>query len=206
MRLSAASRISIGLTCLTMSLLLAAQGLGVIPNPTDATLKGRKELCESLAIHCSLAASRDDLESLKETTRAIVSRNPDILSTALRKFDGEMVVAVGEHDTQWKSADPKKSTPSHVRVPILQDDKQWGTLEVVFKPVSGSGFWGFLSDPLFALIGFVAVSGFIAYVVYLKKMLQHLDPSAVIPDRVKTMLNTLAEGVLVMDKQERVVL
>ena len=57
-RFSAATRIAIGITCLTLSLLLAAQGLGVIPSPTDATLKGRKELCESLAIHCSVAAQR----------------------------------------------------------------------------------------------------------------------------------------------------
>ena len=33
-------RIAIGIACLTLSLLLAAQGLGVIPSPTDATLKG----------------------------------------------------------------------------------------------------------------------------------------------------------------------
>jgi diguanylate cyclase (GGDEF)-like protein/PAS domain S-box-containing protein/putative nucleotidyltransferase with HDIG domain len=205
-RFSAATRISVGLTCLTMSLLMAAQSLGVIPSPVEATLKGRKELCESLAIHCSLAAQREDLDSIKDTTTAIVRRNPEILSTALRKSDGELIVSVGEHDKQWKNADAKRSTSTHVRVPIQQGDKQWGTLEVVFKATHASGFWSFLSDPTWGLIIFVAVCGFISYCIYLKKMLQHLDPSAVIPDRVKTMLNTLAEGVLVMDKQERVVL
>src|SRR5205823_4426804 len=80
------------------------------------------------------------------------------------------------------------------------------TLELVFRPISGSGLMGFLFDPVMGLIAFVAIGGFSCYAFYLRKMLQHLDPSAVIPDRVKTMLNTLAEGVLVLDKQERVVL
>ncbi len=205
-RLSAATRISIGLTCLTMSLLLAAQGLGVIPNVVDGVLKARKELCESLAIHCSLAAQRNDIDAIKDTTRAIVGRNPDILSAALRTSDGVAAVTVGNHEKEWKNADKKKSSSTHVRVPIMQGDKQWGTLEVAFKPATATGWLSYLYDPMFGLIAFIAVAGFIAYAIYLKKMLQHLDPSAVIPERITNMLNTLAEGVLVLDRQERVVL
>src|SRR5438067_2423877 len=64
----------------------------------------------------------------------------------------------------------------------------------------------FLTSPTTMLVGFVAVGGFLAYYFYMRRMLRHLDPSSVIPDRVKTMLNTLAEGVLILDKQERIVL
>ena len=42
-RFSAATRISVGVTCLTLSLVLAAQGLGIIPNTADATIRGRLE-------------------------------------------------------------------------------------------------------------------------------------------------------------------
>ena len=205
-RFSAATRISIGVTCLTLSLLLAAQGLGVIPSPSDVTLKGRKELCESLAIHCSLAAERDDVKTIEDTSKALIDRNPDILSVALRGEDGKFLAVVGNHALHWQKSDPKKSTPTHVRVPILQDEKLWGTVEVAFKPLTQGGFMGWVTDPIISLIIFFAVLGFIGYTFYLKKMLRHLDPSSVIPDRVKTMLNTLAEGVLVLDKNERVVL
>ena len=96
--------------------------------------------------------------------------------------------------------------PTHVRVPILEDDKRWGTLEVVFPPLVGAGFIGWLKDPAFTFYVFFAIVGFVGYAFYLRNTLRHLDPSAVIPDRVKTMLNTLAEGVLVLDRDERVVL
>src|SRR3954471_8214129 len=165
-RLSAATRIAIGITCLTLSLLLAAQGLGVIPSPSDATLKGRKELCESLAIHCSLAAQRGQMSAIEDETRTVAQRNPDILSVGLRASDGKLLIESGNHEKEWKSADKNKSTPTHVRVPILEDDKQWGTLEVVFKPLNGSGILRYIKDPAIALIVFVAVAGLFAYTFY----------------------------------------
>jgi diguanylate cyclase (GGDEF)-like protein/PAS domain S-box-containing protein len=206
LRFSAASRVSIGVTCLTLSLILAAQGLGIIPSPSDAALKGRKQLCESLAIQCSLAAQRGATDELQMTTRTIVERDSDIQSVGLRQVDGKLLMKLGEHDTLWKNADASKSTPTHVRVPIFEDDKQWGTLEVVFRPLHEGGILGWIKDPAIALIAFFAVAGFFGYAFYLSRMLRHLDPSSVIPDRVKTMLNTLAEGVVVIDKQSRVVL
>src|SRR4051794_4540083 len=116
-RMSASTRLSIGITCLTMSLLLAAQGLGVIPSPTEAALKSRKSLCESLAIHCSVAAQRDDVETIKATAQAVIERDPDVMSIGLRTSDGKLVAAAGDHATNWKDADSHKSTATHVRVP-----------------------------------------------------------------------------------------
>ena len=206
-RFSATTRIAVGITCLTMSLLLAAQGLGVLPSPSDAKLKGRKELCESLAIYCSVAAQQGEIAEIAEIARAVAERDNDIVSLGLRQASTDkLLFTSGDHDREWKKADQNKSTPTHVRVPILEDDKQWGTLEVAFAPLTGTGVMKWVKDPIIGLIGFIAIAGFFGYAFYLRKMLRHLDPSAVIPDRVKTMLNTLAEGVLILDKQERVVL
>src|SRR6478672_5280677 len=97
-RFSAASRISVGITCLTLSLILAAQGLGVIPNPNEATLKNRKQVCESLAIQCSLAAQHGEFKDIEAAAGFIAERNPDIVSMALCRIAGEVLVKVGDHD------------------------------------------------------------------------------------------------------------
>src|SRR5512138_3942109 len=128
-RFSAATRISVGVTCVTLSLLLAAQGLGVLPNPNDAILKNRKQLCETLAIQCSLAAQRGNTEDIQNASQFIAERNPDVLSLGLRKEGGDLLVKFRDHEKQWKGADANKSTATHVRVPILEDDRRWGTLE-----------------------------------------------------------------------------
>jgi diguanylate cyclase (GGDEF)-like protein/PAS domain S-box-containing protein len=204
-RLSAATRLSIGLCALTVSLLVGAEALGLIPSATDATLRGRKELCEAMAIHCSEAAQQGDVEGIHRATEQIVSRNPGIHSAAVRRADGGLVMQVGDHLAHWQVPPGDASTPTHVRVPIFAGDSRWGTVEVSFR-AAGGGLRGFIEHPLVRLTVFVAGAGFLGYLFYLRRSLQHLDPSAVIPDRVRTMLDTLAEGVLVLDKQQRIVL
>ena len=55
-RISAATRISIAIVCLTITVLLGAQTLGLLPNAFQEALDGRKKLCESLAIYCLVVA------------------------------------------------------------------------------------------------------------------------------------------------------
>src|SRR5947208_12930149 len=117
-RISASTHIAVGITFLTMSLIMAAEGLGIIPSPAEAIITGRKQLCESLAIQCSMAAQNNDIATIQNTTQAIVERNRQILSAALRGADGVLVAQAGNHPQNWKDADSQKSTPTHVRVPI----------------------------------------------------------------------------------------
>src|SRR5947207_5456432 len=205
-RISAATRISIAIVCLTITVLLGAQTLGLLPNAFQEALDGRKKLCESLAIYCSLAGRQGDVETVREAAMAIMSRNPEVLSLASRKADGEIVVQTGNHEKHWKELDGEKSTSTQVQVPLFEGKARWGSLQISFKPLAASGFWGFIHHPVFKLIAFIATAGYLVYLFYLRKTLQYLDPSSVIPGRVKAMLDTLAEGVLVLDKQERIVL
>ena len=73
-------------------------------------------------------------------------------------------------------------------------------------PDAAPGLAGFLGGPVAKLVAFTALVGFVVQFLYLRTMLQHMDPSKVIPDRVRTALDTLAEGLLVLDKDERIVL
>jgi len=65
---------------------------------------------------------------------------------------------------------------------------------------------GWLRSPQMKMIAFVAAVSMIVFLIYLRKMLQHLDPSKVVPPRVRSALDTLAEGLLVIDNRERIVL
>jgi len=205
-KISASTHVSIGITFLTVSLILAAHGLGLIPGAAQVNIAARKQLCETLAIQFSLAAQNGDTAIIENTTKALMDRDKEIMSVGLRSSDNRMLIQVGDHAKNWQGANPKHSTLTHVRVPILKDAMPWGDLEIAFRPENDGGFFSFLFTPIATLIGFTCASGFTAYFFYMRRMLRHLDPSSVIPDRVKTMLNTLAEGVLILDKQERIVL
>jgi diguanylate cyclase (GGDEF)-like protein/putative nucleotidyltransferase with HDIG domain/PAS domain S-box-containing protein len=91
-------------------------------------------------------------------------------------------------------------------VPIFLDSRQWGSVEFEFK--QEKRILPLLSQlsTRMKLIMFVTCLSMVSVVMFLKRVLTHLDPSSVIPDRIKALLDTLAESVIVLDPQKRIVI
>ncbi len=206
MRIGPALRISISLCLVTACLLLAADWAGLVPGRERATLEGRKQLCEALAVQFALAIQRGDLRSIETTLALLVERNDELLSAALREADGAIVAEAGDHARLWAGHDSERSTPTHTLVPIFRGAERWGHVEVRFEPLRATGLAGALANPLLRLIGFVMLLGLLSYGLFMRRILRHLDPSAVVPARVKTALDMLSEGVVLCDAKEQIVL
>ncbi|MFV2065456.1 MAG: ATP-binding protein [Pirellulales bacterium] len=206
MKVSAKARITIGLMCIQLSVLLTALVLGIVPERSAAVMEGRAKLCESIAVNGSVRISRNDIRRLDAILRAIVARNDDVLSAAVRRQGGELIVEVGEHRGYWKDMSSDRSMDTQVYVPIRASNQKWGGVEIRFRPVQGRGVIGFLLDPAIRLIVFVSALSLLVNYFYLGRILQYLDPSKAVPGRVRSALDTLAEGLMVVDKQGRVVL
>lgn len=206
-RLSPVFRISLGLVLLTISILLAGNLLGLTPDLSQAKLDSRQRFCESLAVQLSLALNSNNVSLVKNTILAVSERDPDLLSAAVRKNDGAIVVQTRDHHRHWSNvrAD-SSSTPTHVQVPVFQGGARWGTVEISFLPLNGNGIVGLLKRPFVRLLLFVAASGFLVYYLLIRKALKHLDPSSVIPGRVKAAMDALSEGVVLMDDGGRIVM
>lgn len=136
----------------------------------------------------------------------LVSRNDEILSAAVKPKDGKAIAIIGEHESQWQSLPDGFSTESQLVVPIWEGEKQWGQIELRFKPLKRQDFLAFFFEPLTQFIMFVAFFSFILFKFYLGKMLKQLDPSQAIPDRVRSALDTMAEGLLILDAKQNIVL
>ena len=201
------NRVSLALVGLVLGILLAAQSLGLVPDRDGAVVDKRVAVCEALAIECSLAAQQGDVRRMEAFTRAVTRRHPDVLSAAVRDADGRLVVDVGGHADQWTAPDAGRSTPTHMTVPVLRNDRPWGRVEVRFTPLPFSGpLWRLAGGPLFPLLAFTGLVGFVAVAVFLRRTFRRADPGrpGVIPGRVRDTLNTLVEGVLVLSKDQRI--
>ena len=207
LRRSPILRISFGLISLTVAILLVADVLfGLTPDHMAPALDARKKLIESMAVQSSQLAGRGDMTTIESTLEALVDRNPDVLSAALRKESGELAAKAGDHRRHWVGAPRDGSTPTHARVTIFSGPNRWGTLEVRFVELA-SGRWARLAkNPFLRALVFLTVFGFIAYVFFMRRTLAHLDPSSVIPPRVQQMLDVFAEGVVLLDEDERIVM
>lgn len=192
-------RISFGLTMLTVSMLLIADFLGLAPDTKSAALQSRKVIVESIAVQLSIETVDRQLHSVEEILRSVVGRNSSILSGAVRLRAGDLLSEYGNHGKYWTLQPGDRSTATQVQVPLYNEEGHWGNVELRFKALANKG--GLLSfrSSFLTVILFMALAGFLAYLLFLKRTLRELNPDAVIPERVRKALDTLAEGLLIVD-------
>jgi PAS domain S-box-containing protein len=195
-----------GLCSLMVSLVLAAIYVGLIPDREALVRAHRGSLAETLAVTVSALLDDANPAALAEVLRFVRERNAELLSMGVRSGTGELLVDVGDHSVAWRSPSDGISTAESLVVPIWHQTQPWGTFELHFAPLRAQGWIGYVQDPQVKLVAFLLVTGFVAFSLYLKRVLRHLDPSRAIPARVRSALDTLTEGLLVLDERGFVVL
>jgi PAS domain S-box-containing protein len=206
--LNARTYIAFGLASLAASIILISSMLGLFPDREHATREGRGALAETLAATSTALIAERKIAQLHSILNLAEKRNEDLLSAAVRTAQGEVVVSVGPHRDHWvaMSGTGAKSTDSQIEVPIMNGGEKWGQLELRYTPISPPGISGIFASPLLRMAVFVGFSGFFGFYFYLARVLSQLDPSRAIPGRVRAALDTLAEGLLVIDKRQNIVL
>ncbi len=201
-----AMRISLALVLLTACVLLGAEMFGFTPDEDRMRLQNRKHLGEALAIQFSVMDPRREIRKMENLVSLVAKRNPEILSVAIRRASGELVFQSPNHAQLWQAYDSGRSTTSHVLVPLLDRGRLWGNVELRFEELASESLGGFLESAVFRMVLFVLAVGFFVYLVFMLRTLRQLDPSAVIPERVNAAFDTLAEGVLIVDEDEQILL
>ena len=198
--------ITLGLVSLVSTALMIASFFDLVPDRGAAVREGRIALAESLAGGSSAILSSSDPRPVEDLLRFIHARNQDLRSIGLRSEDGRLVVAVGEHQRFWRPMDGSLAPDGQIQVSLQAGDRSWGQLELGFRPLAPTGLAGLLHSPLVPLLAFCAVLCFVGFHLYLTRVLRHLDPSRAIPGRVRSALDSLAEGLVVIDRDQTVVL
>jgi diguanylate cyclase (GGDEF)-like protein len=91
-------------------------------------------------------------------------------------------------------------------VPILAGRQVWGEIEVRFVPTEPDSLAGWLAQPTLQLLLLLSAGGFLLCYAYLRRAMQYLNPSASVPDRVRTAFDSISEGLLILDLKGRIVL
>lgn len=196
-KLSNPTRIGIGLTLVTLSVLSGAYALGLAPKRSALEADRRLQVSETIAMQFSVGLSEDDPDQMLRLAESVMGHTPDIQSLAIRRSDGSLLFSSPDHDRAWQAPERRQQ----IEVPLrggAGDD--WGAAELLFAelPRTFLGEWG-----LFVFIAAACLPGF---VFYMRRTLKALDPSKVVPARVRDALDTLSEGALVIDLEDRVML
>jgi PAS domain S-box-containing protein len=195
--ISARFYLAVGLVSLLVSTLLGAMYFDFIPDKAVLQKEARATVAEMSALTLIPAVATGNVEDLQATLKFIASRSQQIESMAVRRADGSLIAQVNSHSVLWKTIEAEHSIDSQVVVPLTTEGTNWGQIELLFKPATDNRAW---------LILGIALSCFCSFYFYLGKMLRHLDPSKAVPERVRNALDTLAEGLLVVDVEGNIVL
>ena len=201
-----AMRLSFALVLLTSCILLTAEMLGFTPQENKFLIDSRTKISESLAIQMSMLIPEQDMKKIQTLITFIVKRASDNLSAGIRLSSGNLIFQSANHALLWADYDKDISTTSHVLVPITQNRQLWGNVELRFKALKSESFLSYFQQPIFKLIIFISLIGFFVYLVFMLRTLRQLDPTAVIPERVNAAFDTLAEGVVIIDENEYILL
>ncbi|KQT11040.1 ATP-binding protein [Ramlibacter sp. Leaf400] len=198
--------IALGLASIVTTVLLAASFLGLVPDRRAAVRAGHVALAEAVAASSAAFLNSSDPARVQELLRFIQSRNDDLESIGLRSREGRLLLTTGEHARHWVPVESGRANESQIQVALFAGNQPWGQLEMRFAPLGAPGIAGILQMPLVLLLAFAGGLCLLSFHVYLHRVLRHLDPSRAIPSRVRSAFDSLAEGLVVIDQQQNVVL
>lgn len=197
-------QVTFGLICLLVSIMSLAGATGFAPNERSAVMRGRGQLSSSLAIQASVLLNKREHKTIQQSLDAIVNRNEDIVSAALRTRVGRIEISSGEHQKNWIEEEAGRSVETHIAVPLQVGKQSWGQLEVSFRPAFADQPTAQWLSPKYLYMALVSILCVFAFAYYLGKVLKQLDPSEAVPRQVEKALNTLTEGLILTDAKGRV--
>ena len=205
-RLSTKLRISLGLVLLLLSLMMSLMYIGLVPDEKQLIREARTDLAEAIAANVTTLIALTDSERIETVMQFITERNSGLRSASVRRADGTPLVVVGNHDAHWQRLSGEHSIDTQLQVPIWNGAQKWGQVELRFNDPSWFAGMGIDVHPQVLLILVMGVTSMLIFYLYLSRTLRHLDPSKAVPPRVRAALDTMAEGLMVVDLDGYIVL
>lgn len=188
--------ISVGIGCATLVWL--AIGIGLIPDPIKLRIENRVETTKAIAVTVtSFAESRRNAD-LQVILDRLVMADQEIVSIGVRRTKKDQyLMTSGPHLERW-NPNMGQIPGKQMLVQILANGKSWGSMEIAFIPIKAPGLAGLLGFP-YGMVAFLTSAMVLVTWLVLGKTFKYLNPSTVVPDRVRSALDTLAEGLVLTD-------
>ncbi len=202
----ASIRLAFALVCLGASLILGGHWLGLVPDSGPLEMRARQRLSESIAINAAAHVRKQQWIELETTLQTQTDRDESLLSVGVRSNLGALPASTAHHTEIWQARQADSADVDAVQVPITLNRRPWGHVELCFQKSSHSMLASVMTHPLIRLLAFFALAGIPVYTLFVSRVIRLFHMTQVVPDRVRQALDTLAEGLLVLDEDANIVL
>lgn len=196
-KIKSSTRLALTLGLGVSALVLLAVTLELIPNPQNQIIKSRTSLVKLLIVDVTTLAESKQVKDLSVLFRRSVAVEKDLVSIGLKRgTDGGYLASTDKlHETYASRANLEDLQV--FSAPVFLNRKKWADLEVVFRKMDVKRAFGFPIYPFGIVLFLFSTITLMAWAV-LGKTFNYLNPSNVVPDRVKSALDTLAEGLVLI--------
>ena len=203
MKITSRMLISIALGVICATLCWSAMGLGLLDEPEKQVVLQRTALTQSTAISCSILLEKGRYDLLESALDRVWQANRGrVRSIGVRSVDGDLLASAGEHESSSiQFVGQQESTVNFMVVDFKTSKNNFGRLEVLFRQDNQLPIATSILSLLFVGCGATVVSWF-----YLTRVFNSSSSSGVVPARVRSALDTLAEGLLLVDGSNKIVL
>lgn len=201
LKVSPTLRFSFGLLTLALTVLFTADMLGLSPVSTEKRLEHRKQLSEKIALQLSSAVGYQNPAMMEKVLWGAVQQNDEIAFATIVRDDGQVLARIGGGVSAGSDL-----SQTLMRTPIYSEEQIFGRLELRFHTSEPMGMFAFLSSVSLNWVAFVLCFGVLGYWLMMRRSFRLLEPSSVVPGHVRNALDTLVEGVLILDNDERIVM
>ena len=170
-----------------------------VPSRESAELKARISSCESLAVASSLLIQENEFLLLQDYINQMVVRNPHIRSIGVRNRMDKLVVSTANHKAVW--LDPNLSEKDKFTPGLFSGNRRWGQIEYTFEAKETSWLGADLLRDLLML----GATG-IGFLFYLGRIQGLMRPPKTMPNEVRSTLDILGGGLLVLNKNGKIVI
>lgn len=170
-----------------------------VPSRETVELQSRVSTCEALAVTSSLLIQENNLTLLETYIRQMMVRNPEFRSIGVRNRLGRLVVSTPQHQSIW--ADPELLASDRFNPKLFSGKQDWGHIEYTFQPKRAGSISADFARDLF-MLGSISLG----FMIYLGRMLDKLRPPKAMPNEVRSTLDILGGGLMVLNKSGKIVI
>ena len=217
-QLKTAIRLALCVGLIASAAIWVSLACGILENPAARDAQHRTTVARYVSLIASSLINSNRKAELQSTMEQLILSEPALESVGIRDPLGRVITA-GPHETTWpqhantlaakstirgESNDVTTDLAAHqISVELIANGRDHGSIELAFQSEMTSlwkMFFGF-PVPLAAFVGaFVSLTSWIIF----ERSFKYLDPSQVVPDRVRAALDTMAEGVVLLDTNSEI--
>jgi diguanylate cyclase (GGDEF)-like protein/PAS domain S-box-containing protein len=168
---------------------------------TRSAMEARILSCEQFSLVCALCLQRDDHSILRKTASDLLERDSSLAGIKIDRADGFQVCSLGDL-SDFDQEDSKGSSDDRIiSAKLFRLQKPWGTVGFYYRSSPNQSN----SNQVFATTLIAILFNLLVFSIILRRSLSVLDTTKVVPTRVRNTLNTIPDGVVIIDAEGRII-